>query len=196
MSSSLYNSIIEALIPLVEAFDQLGIPYYIGGSVASSVHGMPRRTQDVDVIVEIRIDQVRRLVQMLQDDYYIDEDALRDALRHHISYNVIYLTSMIKVDLIPPKQRAFTQEAVRRAQPYPLEAGTHPFNIISAEDSILTKLEWYEMGGRTSARQWGDILGVLKKQGTALDLAYLDRWATALGVTDLLERALVEAGLR
>jgi hypothetical protein len=76
-----------------------------------------------------------------------------------------------------------------------LEAGTRPVRIASAEDAVLTKLEWFDMGGRSSARQWNDILGIMSRQGVALDLAYLRHWADTLGVRDLLERALTEAGL-
>jgi len=80
-------------------------------------------------------------------------------------------------------------------------AGTGCYNancrsIASPEGTILNKLEWYRMGGEVSDRQWNDILGVLKVQGTNLDMAYLQRWAADLSVTDLLERALVDAGLK
>jgi hypothetical protein len=74
--------------------------------------------------------------------------------------------------------------------------GTRPFNMASPEGTILNKLEWYRMGGEVSDRQWNDILGVLKVQGTSLDMVYLQRWAANLNVTDLLERALVDAGLK
>ncbi len=103
---------------------------------------------------------------------------------------------MMKVDLIPLKQRAYTREEARRAQTQILEAGTRPVRVASAEDAILTKLEWFVLGGGSSGRQWNDILGILKRQGVALDLGYLARWADALGVRDQLERALVEAGLK
>ena len=191
----LYHDVMEALTPLVEAFDRLGIAYYIGGSVSSSLHGLARQSQDVDVIADIRPDQVHALVRALQGDYYVDEQAWQAAIRHGQLYNVIHLNTMLKVDLIPLKRRAFTREEARRAQPHLLEAGARPVRIASAEDAVLTKLEWFDMGGRSSARQWNDILGIMRRQGAALDLAYLRRWADALGVRDLLERALSEAGL-
>ena len=193
---SLYHDVMEALTPLVEAFDQLGIVYYIGGSVSSSLHGMARQSQDVDVIADIRPDQVRPLVQALQGNYYVDEQAWQAAIRHGTLYNVIHLNSMLKVDLIPLKRRAFTREEAQRAQPHLLEAGTRPVRVASAEDAILTKLEWFDMGGRSSGRQWNDILGIMRQQGAALDLAYLRHWADTLQVRDLLERALVDAGLK
>jgi len=68
--------------------------------------------------------------------------------------------------------------------------------LASPENTVVNKLEWYKMGGQVSTRQWNDILGILKRQGASLDLTYLDRWSVALGVSDLLERALMETGLR
>jgi hypothetical protein len=193
---SLYHEVMEALTPLIEAFERLGITYYIGGSVSSSLHGLARRTQDVDVIADIEPQQVRSLVQALQSDYYVDEQAWKDAVRRGFPYNVLHLGTMLKVDLIPLKRRAFTREEARRAQAHILEAGTRPVRVASAEDAILTKLEWFEMGGRSSARQWNDILGIMRQQGTTLDGPYLTRWADVLGVRELLEQALVEAGFK
>src|SRR5262249_49802165 len=136
-------------------------------SVSSSLHGVARQSQDVDVIADIRPDQVSALVQALQRDYYIDEQAWQAAIRHGQPYNVIHLHNMLKVDLIPLKRRAFTREEARRAQPHLLEAGTRPVRIASAEDAVLTKLEWFEMGGRSSGRLWNDILGIMRRQGAA-----------------------------
>ena len=190
---SIYHEIIEALNPLISAFDQIGILYYIGGSVSSSLHGISRRTQDVDVIADIQLSHVHRLVQILQNDYYIDEQALNDAVKRRLPYNVIYLGTMMKIDLMPLKRRAFTQEEARRAQDHILEAGTRPLRIASPEDAILTKLEWFNMGGRMSSRQWNDILGIMRQQGTKLDFQYLRYWADTLGVRDVLEQAIVNA---
>jgi hypothetical protein len=193
---SMYHEVMEALTPLVDAFEQLGIAYYIGGSVSSSLHGLARRTQDVDVIADIRSHQVRLLVQRLQHDYYVNEQAWQDAVRRGLPYSVIHLDTMVKIDLMPLKQRAFTREEASRAQAHVLEVGMRPVRVASAEDAILTKLEWFEMGGRSSSRQWNDILGIMRQQGTALDDSYLAQWADALGVRDLLDQALVEAGFK
>jgi hypothetical protein len=193
---SLYHGIIEALTPLLNAFDQLGIMCYIGGSVSSSLHGMVRQSQDVDVIADIQPNQVRPLAQMLQSDYYFDEAAWKDSLRHGLPYNLIHLNTMMKIDLIPLKRRAFTHEEASRAQSHILEEGTRPVRIASAEDAILTKLEWFEMGGRSSGRQWNDILEIMKEQEEKLDQAYLRQWADSLKVRDLLEKALIDAGLK
>jgi len=183
------------ITPLVEALEELGVPYHIGGSVASSLYGLPRLTIDVDIVADLRQGHVRPLIDQLQTDYYIDEDMIRDAIRHQSSFNVIHQDTILKVDIFIPKSRLFDQEELRRAQQEVLSEGTRPFNIASPEGTILNKLEWYRMGGEVSDRQWNDILGVLKVQGTSLDIDYLQKWAANLKVTDLLERALVDAGL-
>jgi hypothetical protein len=188
--------ILAAITPIVEALEELGIPYHIGGSVASSLYGLPRLTIDADLVADIRMKHVRPLVKQLETDYYIDEDMIRDAIRRQSSFNVIHLDTMLKVDVFIPKTRLFDQEELRKVRQEVLSEGTRPFNIASPEGTILNKLEWYRMGGEVSDRQWNDILGVLKVQGTNLDMAYLQRWAADLSVTDLLERALVDAGLK
>ncbi len=184
------------ITPLVEALEELGVPYHIGGSVASSLYGLPRLTIDVDIVADLRQGHVRPLIDQLQTDYYIDEDMIRDAIKRRGSFNVIHLDTMLKVDVFIPKTRLFDQEELRRVQQEVLSEGTRPFNIASPEGTILNKLEWYRMGGEVSDRQWNDILGVLKVQGTNLDMLYLKKWSTNLKVTDLLERALVDAGLK
>lgn len=188
--------ILAATLPIVEVLEQLSVSYHIGGSVASSIYGLPRLTIDVDLVADLKLEHVHPLVRYLEKDYYIDEDAVKDAIRRHSSFNAIHLESMLKVDVFIPKSRLFDQEELRRTQLQTLVEGTRPFYVASPEGTILNKLEWYRMGNEVSDRQWNDILGVLKVQGTHLDMAYLQRWAAVLQVGDLLERALVDAGLR
>src|SRR5437762_7774633 len=106
--------VLSSMIPVVDAFEQLGVPYYIGGSVASLAHGIYRTTADVDLIADLRIEHVRPLVRQLQDTYYIDEEMIRDAIRYRSEFNVIYLDTMFKVDVFIPKNRPFDQEVRRR----------------------------------------------------------------------------------
>jgi hypothetical protein len=191
------TNILSSMIPVVDAFEQLGVAYYIGGSVASLAHGIYRTTADVDIIADLRMEHVRPLVQLLQDTYYIDADMIRDAIKRRSEFNVLHLDTMFKVDIFIQKTRPFDHEVRRRVQQSKLNitGNSRLFFLESPEDVILNKLEWYKMGGEVSDRQWNDILGVLKVQGTSLDLAYLRQWAAALGVTSLLERALEDAGL-
>lgn len=189
-------SFLDALTPLVDACDALGIAYYIGGSVASIAHGVPRTTLDVDMIADIRPGQVRQLVARLQGSYYIQAADIQDAIQQRSSFNLVHLASMIKVDVFLAPDRPFDRSKAQRVQTWPITASDpRPFRLTSPEDIVLQKLEWYAMGGRVSERQWNDSQGVLKVQGTTLDLAYLRHWATELGISDLLEQALKEAGL-
>ncbi len=188
------SEIVEVLSPLIEIFDDLGILYFIGGSVASSAYGQRRGTADVDVVADIQVSQAQRLVKLLEHEYYISVDMIKDAIRYRSSFNVIYLSTMTKVDIFIPKPRSFSQQERLRARPMILIAGTRPFLLSSPEDIILNKLEWYRMGGEISTRQWNDILGVLNRQKATLDLAYLRQWAQDLQVSDLLERVVAEAG--
>lgn len=188
---------VTILTPVVEAFERIGITYYIGGSVAAVAYGLGRSTLDVDVVADITPAQVKPLADALRDQFYLDEQAIQDAIRHHASFNLIHLTSPYKVDVFLRKTRPFDAEAARRVRRETLdEDDTAPaFNVASPEDLILAKLEWYRLGGGISDRQWTDILGVMKIQAPTLDLAYLRRWAPDLAVADLLERALDDAGL-
>lgn len=187
---------LDALTPIVDAFEALGVLYYIGGSVASIAHGVPRTTLDVDVIAEIRPNQVQPLVDQLRGSFYIQAADIQEAIQYRSSFNLIHLASMIKVDVFLAPDRPFDRSKAQRALPGQITASNpRSFQITSPEDIILQKLEWYEMGGRVSERQWNDAEGVLKVQGSTLDLDYLRRWGGDLGIAGLLEQALKEAGL-
>ncbi len=187
---------VPALRPLIQAFDALGIAYQIGGSLASSAWGLPRATQDADVVADLRAEHVAPLVARLQDEYYIDDQMIRDAIRHHSSFNVLHQPTLFKVDVFIRKPTAFENGTFQRARRGELaESEPEQAWMTSPEDIILHKLVWYQMGNRVSERQWLDVLGVLKVQGTALDTAYLRDWAAQLGVADLLAQAWSEGGL-
>jgi hypothetical protein len=191
------DEIVGALGPVANALDQLGVRYYVGGSIASSVRGAPRASIDIDVAAELRPEHVRPLVESLSRGYYVSEDRVRDAVAARRSFNLIHLDSMMKIDVFVSRQRPFDRAAFDGLTLEPLDAAgtSRPHPVPRAEDVILLKLEWFRAGGEVSDRQWGDILGVMKAMGRTLDRGHLSRWAGELGVSDLLESALVESGL-
>ena len=188
------TDLVAALRPVVEAFDALGARYFLGGSVASSAHGVARASLDADVIVELEPFHIEDLARRLAGDYYTPIDQMRTAAAERRSFNLIHLATMFKIDVFVSKGRPFDRAAVERARPQTMgdEARDVRFFVASAEDTVLAKLEWFRLGGETSERQWWDIVGVLRV-GADADRTYLRQWSAALGVSDLLERALADA---
>lgn len=182
---------LEPLRLVSDCLDRLGVSYFVGGSVASTMHGEIRTTQDVDLVVELEELHVRPLVDALSASFYIDHEAVMDAVRRRSSCNLIHLATAFKVDLFVRRERPFSMSEMERRER--VDVGGLSLAIATAEDIVLTKLEWFEKGGRVSDRQWRDVLGVIKGRGRKLDAAYLERWAGDLGVRELLERALREA---
>ncbi|MBU4446158.1 MAG: hypothetical protein L6422_08135 [Candidatus Marinimicrobia bacterium] len=187
--------ILAAMAPVVKAFEELGIPYYISGSIASSVYGTPRSTLDVDMVSDLKPGQVHSFVEMLQSAYYVDEKMILNAIDTCSSFNLIHLETMIKVDIFIAKDSPYQRETFRRRKKdsFDEEDDSVEFNIASFEDIILSKLEWCKAGGNISKPQWYDVLGVLKVQKNLLDMEYLRRWAAKLKIIDLLEQAFRDA---
>ena len=183
------DDLVDALSPVVDAFRTLGIRHFVGGSVASSFHGATRSTMDVDVVCELTDAQVSSFVELFNRDFYISEPAIRDAIRRKSCFNLIHLPTSFKVDIFINRGRPFDAEAMRRARPRVLgDKRTVDVPIATAEDSIISKLEWYSLSNETSERQWDDVSRLIKLLGDAADIAYLERAANSVGVTDLLTR--------
>lgn len=173
--------------------DRLGIRYCVGGSLASSLHGVPRATQDVDLVAELGAEHVSPLVDALRDTFYVDADMIHEALARCTCFNVIHLDTMFKVDVFVREDGAWAREEMKRRQTKQVTATpAQSLVVASAEDIVLHKLWWYKLGQEVSERQWRDVIGVLKVQGDSLDMAYVRRWARQLDVDALLDRALDE----
>ncbi len=184
----------HATLLVTQTLERLGIPYAVGGSLASSLHGVMRSTLDVDIVADMRLEHIQPLVAALSKEFYADDEMMRDAIQHHSSFNLIHFETAFKVDIFIRKARAFDQMQLERRRKAVI--ATDPEQsvyVTSPEDVTLSKLEWYRMGDEVSDRQWRDILGVLKTRAGELDLDYLRKWAQELKVTDLLECALRES---
>lgn len=181
---------IEIALIVVRALDALGIPSTIGGSIASSIAGEPRSTVDIDIIAAVEERHAAPLVAALETAFYVDEESLRRAARERRSTNLVHQPTQIKVDLFVAGGTPLDAQQLARRRNVEIDGRTlyvHP-----PEDILLQKLRWFRLGNETSDRQWRDVLGIVRVQGTNLDRAYLWEHAPTLGVADLLARALGE----
>jgi hypothetical protein len=179
---------------VTQTLEQIGVPYAVGGSLASSLHGVMRSTLDVDIVADMKLEHIQPLVAALSKEFYTDAEMMGGAIEHRNSFNLIHYETAFKVDIFIRKLRPFDQIQLKRRRFSMIttdpEQGVY---VVSPEDIILTKLEWYRSGGEVSDNQWRDILGVLKTRAGELDLDHLRKWAGELNVSGLLERALQEA---
>jgi hypothetical protein len=162
------SSLAVAFAALLAILDRMEISYEVGGSVASSAHGIPRTTLDVDLVVDLKPEQIETFATELRQHFYADADQIREAFARGRAANVIHLGSVWKFDLFPLRnddysRTGFARRAIR---------------------------QWYRAGGETSERQWNDLRGVTRAAIGRLDLDYLRQWAGYLMVSDLLEKLL------
>lgn len=177
-------------------FERLNIPYYVSGSVASSLQGEVRFTQDLDLAIDLQPEQGLLLIEALSPDFYISEVAVNEAIQGiTTSFNVIHLQAIEKADIFISGKDEFSVSKMNRRQLYQVEENQSSFYVCSPEDTILQKLLWLKMGQDQSQKQWRDVLGVLKLQGEGLDFAYLGVWGERLGVKKLLQQGMIQSGL-
>jgi hypothetical protein len=176
-------SVGDLLKRVIDALDAAGVEHMVAGSFASTFHGVPRTTQDIDLVIDPSASALDEFVQALDPArYYVDAETARDAFRRRSLFNVIDMATGWKIDLIMRKQRPFSEMEFSRRAPAQL-AGT-PVFIATAEDTIIAKLEWAKLSGG-SERQLRDVQGIMQVRGTVLDTTYIDTWVAALGLDDL-----------
>jgi hypothetical protein len=185
---------IQVLEKLADVLDSLGIPYAIGGSIASSVYGTVRFTRDADIAILPFTSVADKFYSLLKDDFYVNEEAMQQALGCCGSFNIIHFDTAFKIDLFLLGPSEFEQQLLVRSRMVRLgETPESDLCFVSPEDVILLKLRRLNESDGFDESQWEDILGVLAIQGLALDSERLIEDAKNLGVEDLLERAIVEA---
>ena len=174
-------------------FDALAVPWVVGGSVASSLHGLPRSTQAIDLVAALRRIHAGPLSRALAEEFYVDREAIIEACVRQASFNLVHFESATKIDVFLPRGDRLSAAQLLRRQPWALTAtGGEVLPVLSPEDVILQKLRWYASGGGVSERQWRDVIGVLSTRRGALDLEYLSGQAAEARLAELLARAIAE----
>ena len=162
------------------AMDKLGIPYMVVGSMAVNYYGQPRFTHDLDLVARVSAGHVAGLLAAFGGEFYISEDGIRRALHTGSAFNAIHLASGLKVDFWPVKAADFDRSAFdRRVAVRYLGVSAA---LTTAEDLILKKLEWFK--NSESEKHWKDAETVYRAQRPGLDVAYLDRWASLMGLEE------------
>lgn len=183
---------LDVIIRVAEMLDDLGIDYVLGGSLAGSFYGEPRATADVDIAIRVDVDAGERLLGRAAAEFYVPTDAARIAIRNHDSFNLIDTTIAFKVDLFVLGETLLDRRQLDRRVLIPVPGVDAGVWVTSPEDQVLRKLDWFQTGGQTSDQQWRDIIGILRVSGETLDLPDLRSTAAALGLGELLDRALAD----
>jgi hypothetical protein len=184
---------IVVLEELTEVLEKLHIAYCLGGSMASSVYGTVRFTQDADITVEPFGPIAEKFFETLKGDFYISMEAMLEALQNRSSFNIIHFATAFKIDIFIQADTDFQKQMLSRARKLRLGNGDKQVSFVSPEDIILLKLDWFRQSDCTSQRQWLDVQGVLAGQAKSLDFDYLKSWAKKLGLAELLAKALSES---
>jgi hypothetical protein len=182
---------LKALAVFLAILDELGIVYALGGSMACSVYGKVRFTEDADIAVEPFPSVVDTLLKKLSSDFYVSPQAVRQALTQRGSFNVIHIAAAFKIDVFIRNETPFQKQLLLRRKQVTIPAlPDAKVWAVSPEDILLLKLNWYKQGGCTSEKQWNDILGLAAVQKDRLNISVLIHWADELGVRELLENVL------
>ncbi len=175
---------VDLLKTVVDVLESLAIPYMLTGSMAMMYYAEPRYTRDLDFIVDIGVGHAVGICAQFGEDFYVDDEMIRDAVRTRTSFNVIELETMMKTDLIVRKDTEYRRLEFQRRQKVPFH-GAHVW-MVSAEDLLLSKMAWSLEGD--SAYQMRDVKNLARSVVT-MDWAYVEKWAPVLNVADLLEEA-------
>ncbi len=193
--------LLTVMLPALQAFDEQNLFWYLGGSIASSLHGMQQMAQDIDLVVNLHSQNLSSLLPLLRQHYAFDDDAFQEAVSQRTACSLIHLDTLMKVDVIIVKQSAFDTVLQPRIASYSLDERYPSLRLASAVEMILVKLHRYSQNllsrtdGMRDDAEWNDIVGMLKVQEPPLERDFLEEWAKTLKIAEVLRQALVDAGV-
>lgn len=173
----------DLLRRLVAVLEELELPYLITGSMASTLYGEPRLTNDIDVVVDLPLNRVGVFcAAFADDDFYLDDERIRQAIVHRSQFNIIDPRSGYKIDVMIPEPSPFDRSRFARGRREQV-GRDYTAVVASPEDVILKKLEFHREGG--SDKHLRDIAGMLEVSGDEIDRGYVEEWAERLGVAEI-----------
>jgi len=194
--SSEVGSALDVALRVAAALDEAGCEYFVGGSVASSLQGEPRATNDIDIVVAMMPHRIREFVKRLGPDFEVDEEALRDALMRGSCANIFYLPMVTKIDIFALGSGKYDEVEFNRRRKIRVQSSGEELYVKAPEDTVLRKLLWYRDGGEVSSKQWRDVIEVLRVSASEMNHHYMRTWAEKLKIEGLLSRAEAAAASR
>ncbi|HEY5372120.1 MAG TPA: hypothetical protein VIK01_00475 [Polyangiaceae bacterium] len=189
MSAEVGENALDIALKVARALTAVGADYFVGGSLASSLQGEPRATNDIDFVIALPVGKAAELGAALGTDFEVDVDMLRDAVLHASCANAFYLPVVTKIDFFGRGYEPFDESEFSRRRPTTVTASGESLVVKAPEDTVLRKLLWFRDGGEVSDKQWRDIVSVLQISAEKMDQTYLTTWASRLNLGELLERA-------
>jgi hypothetical protein len=184
---------IDVALEVAAAIESVGGEYFVGGSVASSLQGGPRATNDIDIVLMLPLGRLADFAMALGPRFDVDLDMLRDAILHDGSCNIFFLPVVMKVDLFAVGPHPYDEVEFSRRRRVVVRATGEMLFVKTPEDTVLRKLLWFREGGSVSEKQWRDVVEVLRVSGDVIDRTYQESWAMRLALSTLLEKAQEEA---
>lgn len=187
---------LEVVFGVLQSLQALGIRAAVVGSVASTLHGEARFTRDVDVLACIEATDLWPIVRCFEREFYVSSEAVAEAIAAGSCFNLIHFDTALKVDVFVAAAAQQREEIARAVDKRLADGSGRALRVACAEDVVVAKLRWFDLGGRQTQQQWRDVIGVLRaRRGRDLDIELMRRTAAASNVSELLESALVEAGV-
>lgn len=178
----------DLLLCVSNALENLNIPYFVTGGFAAIAYGEPRFTNDVDIVADIKLNQVKLLHRFFSDEeYYFDEEMAKDAIHTGGQFNIIHPSSGLKVDIIIRGRSDFDNSRFSRTKRFPVNKQKEA-NFASPEDVIIKKMEYYQMGA--SDKHLRDIVSIMKVSGDEINQEYIAIWVKRFGLDEIWQKIL------
>ncbi|MEW6358010.1 MAG: hypothetical protein AB1696_16875 [Planctomycetota bacterium] len=173
----------ELLRYAIDILEELEITYMVVGALASTAYGDPRLTQDIDIVLDIRPDQLDALCGKFPlAEYYVSPEAAREAVLGGGQFNVIHPSSGNKIDFMIARNDPWGRSQIARRRRMRILPDLDGY-VASPDDIIIGKMLYYREGG--SEKHLRDITGILKISGDDVDRDYVAHWAAELGLTPI-----------
>jgi len=169
---------LDVLLDVACKLKSVGLQYMLTGSFAMNYYAEPRMTRDIDIVVELNTSDVQKIVNTFSEEYYISENAVKEAIEKSRMFNIIHNESVVKVDFVVRKNEDFRLAEFKRRKI--IKINNTDIQIVSIEDLIISKLIWAKESA--SEMQKKDVKNLLNQ---SVDNEYLGTWIDKLELTSI-----------